>query len=70
MPPLLLDRGHGRLPGLEQKYHQENTNSWILRHQNASQWLRTERNAIADATRAHVWGNTATYEAYMGRWSR
>ena len=26
--------------------------------------------AMADATRAHVWGNTATYEAYMGRWSR
>lgn len=25
---------------------------------------------MADATRAHVWGNTATYEAYMGRWSR
>ena len=26
--------------------------------------------AMADATPAHVWGNTATYEAYMGRWSR
>ena len=25
---------------------------------------------MADATRTHVWGNTATYEAYMGRWSR
>jgi SAM-dependent methyltransferase len=25
---------------------------------------------MADASRAHVWGNTATYEAYMGRWSR
>ncbi len=25
---------------------------------------------MADATRAHVWGNAATYEAYMGRWSR
>ena len=25
---------------------------------------------MADATRAHVWGNTATYEAYMGCWSR
>ena len=26
--------------------------------------------AVAEATRAQVWGNTATYEAYMGRWSR
>jgi SAM-dependent methyltransferase len=25
---------------------------------------------MADATRAHVWGNTEAYEAYMGRWSR
>jgi SAM-dependent methyltransferase len=25
---------------------------------------------MADTTRAHVWDNTATYEAYMGRWSR
>jgi trans-aconitate methyltransferase len=25
---------------------------------------------MTDATRTHVWGNTATYEAYMGRWSR
>jgi SAM-dependent methyltransferase len=25
---------------------------------------------MAEATRAQVWGNTATYEAYMGRWSR
>ena len=25
---------------------------------------------MAEATRTHVWGNTATYEAYMGRWSR
>jgi SAM-dependent methyltransferase len=25
---------------------------------------------MADATRAHVWNNTAAYEAYMGRWSR
>jgi SAM-dependent methyltransferase len=25
---------------------------------------------MAEATGAHVWGNTATYEAYMGRWSR
>jgi trans-aconitate methyltransferase len=25
---------------------------------------------MADATSAHVWGNSATYEAYMGRWSR
>ncbi len=25
---------------------------------------------MADAARAHVWENTATYEAYMGRWSR
>jgi SAM-dependent methyltransferase len=25
---------------------------------------------MTEATRAHVWGNTATYEAYMGRWSR
>ena len=25
---------------------------------------------MADATVAQVWGNTATYEAYMGRWSR
>ena len=25
---------------------------------------------MAGAKRAHVWGNTATYEAYMGRWSR
>jgi len=25
---------------------------------------------MADAAGAHVWGNTATYEAYMGRWSR
>jgi SAM-dependent methyltransferase len=26
--------------------------------------------AMADATPVHVWGNTGTYEAYMGRWSR
>ena len=25
---------------------------------------------MSEATRAPVWGNTATYEAYMGRWSR
>jgi SAM-dependent methyltransferase len=25
---------------------------------------------MVDATHAQVWGNTATYEAYMGRWSR
>ena len=25
---------------------------------------------MADATRAHVWGNSEAYEAYMGRWSR
>ena len=25
---------------------------------------------MADATGAHVWANTETYEAYMGRWSR
>src|SRR5215212_2079839 len=25
---------------------------------------------MADATRTQVWGNTATYEAYMGRWRR
>jgi SAM-dependent methyltransferase len=25
---------------------------------------------MADAAHAHVWENTATYEAYMGRWSR
>jgi ubiquinone/menaquinone biosynthesis C-methylase UbiE len=25
---------------------------------------------MAEATRTQVWGNTATYEAYMGRWSR
>jgi SAM-dependent methyltransferase len=25
---------------------------------------------MADAAGTHVWGNTATYEAYMGRWSR
>jgi SAM-dependent methyltransferase len=25
---------------------------------------------MAEATRTHVWRNTATYEAYMGRWSR
>src|SRR5829696_8873327 len=25
---------------------------------------------MADVTSSHVWGNTATYEAYMGRWSR
>jgi SAM-dependent methyltransferase len=25
---------------------------------------------MADATRAHVWGNTEAYESYMGRWSR
>ena len=25
---------------------------------------------MADAPHGHVWGNTATYEAYMGRWSR
>jgi SAM-dependent methyltransferase len=25
---------------------------------------------MSEATREHVWGNTATYEAYMGRWSR
>jgi SAM-dependent methyltransferase len=25
---------------------------------------------MVDAAPAHVWGNTATYEAYMGRWSR
>jgi SAM-dependent methyltransferase len=25
---------------------------------------------MADAARAHVWGNTESYEAYMGRWSR
>ena len=25
---------------------------------------------MAEAARAHVWGNTASYEAYMGRLSR
>ena len=25
---------------------------------------------MTDATRAHVWGNTEAYEAYIGRWSR
>jgi trans-aconitate methyltransferase len=25
---------------------------------------------MTDATSPHVWGNTAAYEAYMGRWSR
>lgn len=25
---------------------------------------------MANATAGYVWGNTATYEAYMGRWSR
>jgi SAM-dependent methyltransferase len=25
---------------------------------------------MADATRPHIWNNTASYEAYMGRWSR
>jgi SAM-dependent methyltransferase len=25
---------------------------------------------MADATRAHIWSNTESYEAYMGRWSR
>src|SRR5215207_1116701 len=25
---------------------------------------------MADTTRTHVWGNTESYEAYMGRWSR
>src|SRR5215207_1530291 len=31
---------------------------------------RSEEQAMADATRAHVWSNTESYEAYMGRWSR
>jgi hypothetical protein len=26
--------------------------------------------AMTETTRVHDWGNTAAYEAYIGRWSR
>jgi SAM-dependent methyltransferase len=32
--------------------------------------LKDGKPRMADATQAHVWGNTEAYEAYMGRWSR
>src|SRR5215207_8920126 len=31
---------------------------------------RSVEQAMADPTRAHVWSNTDSYEAFMGRWSR